>query len=319
VDPLKQLRVAVIGTGFWGKNHARVLAELPCTKLVCVCDASPVAAESVGSQLGVEHTRDLQDVLSRGDVDALTICTPTVTHKEIAARALMAGKHVFVEKPMTNSVAEAQELLALSKTKRLQMMPGHIERFNPVVSHLKEMIDEEELGKIILLSARRVGKKPDRISDVGVVRDTAIHDIDLARYIFNDDVDSVYARIGSTSGTNEDYAEIVLQFRNGGTAFIDANWLTLRKMRTLIVTGSEATVQLDYITQEMLVEYSESTVRPEIEKREPLRLELTHFAESILNDQPFRVNGIDGMKAVAICEGIIQSSTTDRAVRLTAM
>lgn len=315
---MKRLGVAVIGTGFWGKNHARVLAQLPCTRLVCVCDANMGAAKLVGSGLGVEYTDDLQKVLSRKDVDAVTICTPTITHQQIARRALMAGKHTFVEKPMTNSVTEAQELLALAESKSLRVMPGHIERFNPAVEHLKEMIDNEELGKIILLSARRVGRKPDRISDVGVVRDTAIHDIDLARYIFKDEVNCIYARIGSTKNSNEDYAEIMLQFRNGGTAFIDANWLTLRKMRTLIVTGSDATAQLDYITQEMSVDYSERTVKPEIEKREPLKLELSHFAQSILNNRPFAVNGVDGMKAVAICENVIQSSTIGRAVTVGA-
>ena len=314
MDPLKQLRVAVIGTGFWGKNHARVLTQLTCTKLVCVCDANIGAAEAVGTRLGVVYTSDFENVLSREDVDAVTICTPTITHKQIAYRALMAGKHTFIEKPMTNSVAEARELLGLAERKNLRVMPGHIERFNPAVSHLKESIDNNELGKIILLSARRVGRKPDRISDVGVVRDTAIHDIDLARYIFNDEVDSVYARIGSTKGNNEDYAEILLQFKNGGTAFIDANWLTLRKMRTLIVTGSDATAQLDYITQEMWIEYPTKTIKPEIEKMEPLKLELNHFAESILNNRRFAVNGVDGMKAVAICENLIQSSTTGRAV-----
>jgi len=318
VDPLKQLRVAVIGTGFWGKNHARILTQLTCTKLVCVCDANVNAAEAVGTGLGVVYTSDLENVLSREDIDAVTICTPTITHKQIAYRALMAGKHTFIEKPMTNSVAEARELLGLAESKNLRVMPGHIERFNPAVSHLKEIIDKNELGKIILLSARRVGRKPDRISDVGVVRDTAIHDIDLARYIFNDEVDSVYARIGSTKGNNEDYAEILLQFKNGGTAFIDANWLTLRKMRTLIVTGSDATAQLDYITQEMWVEYPTKTIKPEIEKMEPLKLELSHFAESILNNRRFAVNGVDGMKAVAICENLIQSSTTGRAVTVAA-
>lgn len=321
MDPLKQLRVAVIGTGFWGKNHARVLTQLPCTTLVCVCDVNAKAAESVGSALGVEHTSDLQNVLSRRDIDAVTICTPTVTHEHIATRVLMAGKHAFIEKPMASSVAEAQGLLTLAESRGLRIMPGHIERFNPAVSYLKEMIGREELGKIILLSARRVGRKPDRISDVGVVRDTAIHDVDLSRYIFDDEVSSVYARIGSTNtqNTNEDYAEIMLQFRKGGTAFIDANWLTLRKMRTLIVTASEATTQLDYITQEMWVEYSDRTLKPEIEKREPLKLELTHFAESILNDRPFAVNGVDGMKAVAMCESVIESSTTGRAISVAAM
>src|SRR5208283_986456 len=108
----------------------------------------------------------------------------------------------------------------------------------------------------------------------------------------------------------EDYAEIMLQFTDGGTAFIDANWLALRKMRTLVVTGSEATAQLDYITQEMQVEYSDKILKPEIQKREPLSIELAHFAESVLSNRPFAVNGSDGMKAVAICEGVIQSSTT---------
>lgn len=118
-----------------------------------MCDANASTAESVGSGLGVEYTSDLQNVLSRRDVDAVTICTPTVTHKQIATRALMAGKHTFVEKPVTNGVAEAQELLALAESKGLRIMPGHIERFNPAVSYLKEMIDKEELGKIVLLYA----------------------------------------------------------------------------------------------------------------------------------------------------------------------
>ena len=314
MDPLTQLRVAVIGTGFWGKNHARVLAKLPCTKLVCVCDSNIEAAHSIGSTLGVEYTNDIHHVLSREDVDAITICTPTVTHAKVATQAMIAGKHTFVEKPMTNTVSEAKELLALADSEGLRLMPGHIERFNPAVNYLKQSIDKEELGKIILLSARRVGRKPDRISDVGVVRDTAIHDVDLARYIFNDDVSSVYAKIGTIRNSNEDYAEIMLQFKSGGTAFIDANWLTLRKMRTLVVTGSEATAQLDYITQEVQVEYSDKVLKPEIQKREPLTIELTHFAESVLSDQPFAVNGSDGMKAVAICEGVIRSSTTGLAV-----
>jgi UDP-N-acetylglucosamine 3-dehydrogenase len=227
---------------------------------------------------------------------------------------LRAGKHVFVEKPMTNTASEAQDLLALASSTGLRIMPGHIERFNPAVMYLKQMIDKNELGDVILLLGRRVGRRPDRISDVGVVRDTAIHDVDLARYVFNDEVTSVYAHIGSTRNSNEDYAEILLQFKNGGTAFIDANWLTLRKMRTLIVTGSEATAQVDYITQEIQLDYSDRMVKPEIEKREPLSLELVHFAESILANRQFAVSGFDGMEAVAICDSVIKSSSAGIAV-----
>ena len=315
---MSQLRVGVIGTGFWGKNQARVLANLDSTKLVAVCDANAAAAQSVGAQFNVGYDTDVNHLLSRKDIDAVTICTPTTTHKQVADRALTAGKHVMVEKPMTNTVSEARELLELAERKGLRLMPGHIERFNPAVSYLKNLIDTGKLGKAILLIARRVGRWPERIGDVGVVRDTAIHDIDLARYILKDDVDSVYARTGSMRHTKEDYAEIMLQFKNGGTAFIDANWLTPRKTRRLIVTGSDATVELDYITQELWIEELDKVVEPIIERKEPLTMELTHFTQSILNDRPFTVNGIDGLRAVEICEAVLQSGSTGRPMTLTA-
>jgi UDP-N-acetylglucosamine 3-dehydrogenase len=318
VDQVKPLRVAVIGTGFWGRNQARVFANLNSTKLVAVCDANSAAAKNVGTQFNVEYDTDANHLLSRKDIDAVTICTPTTTHKQIAERALMAGKHVMVEKPMTNTVLEAQELLKLAEQKELRLMPGHIERFNPPVTYLRNLLDQGKLGKAILLIARRVGRWPERIGDVGVVRDTAIHDIDLARYILKDEVSSVYARTGSMRHSKEDYAEIMLQFKNGGTAFIDANWLTPRKARRLIVTGSEATVQLDYITQELWIEDAERVVEPSIEKKEPLTVELNHFAESILNDRPFTVNGIDGLRAVEICEAVLQSGSAGKTITLPA-
>ena len=316
MDSLKQLRVAVIGTGFWGKNQARVFANLDSTRLVSVCDTNPAAAQTIGTQFQIPYETEVEKLLSRSDIDAVTICTPTVTHRQIAEKALMAGKHVLVEKPMTNTVSEAKDLLHLAKQRNLRLMPGHIERFNPAVSYLKELLDRGKMGKAILLLARRVGRWPERIGDVGVVRDTAIHDIDLARYILNGEVNSVYARTGSMRHTKEDYAEIMLQFNNGSTAFIDANWLTPRKTRTLVVTGSDATVRLDYITQELWIEESDRVIEPSIEKKEPLAMELAHFAQSILNDRQFAVNGVDGLKAVEICEAALQSGSAGRTVTL---
>ena len=314
---MKQLRVAVIGTGFWGKNQARILSQLDQTRLVCVCDANEISAKAVGTQYGVDYTNDLNSVLVKDDVDAVTICTPTTTHREIATQALIAGKHALVEKPMTNTASESKELLALSQKKGLKLMPGHIERFNPAVQYLKSLVAHGSLGDVMLFLARRVGRWPERIGDVGVVRDTAIHDIDLARYIFEDEVSAVYARVGNMRHRNEDYAEIMLQFSKGGTAFIDANWLSPRKARTLVVTGSEATAQLDYITQEVAIENNERTVKPNLEKKEPLTMELTHFAEAILNDCPFCVNGLDGLRAVEICEAVLRSGTAGKTMNLT--
>jgi len=283
---------------------------------MCVCDVNPSAASAVGSQFKVEYTSDVDDVLSRSDIDAVTVCTPTTTHRDVATRVLMAGKHVLLEKPMTNTVSEAKELLSLARERNLRIMPGHIERFNPAVTHLKSLIAGGSLGKVILLLARRVGRWPERIGDVGVVRDTAIHDIDLARYIFGDEVSAVYAQIGTMRHTKEDYAEIMLQFAGGGTAFIDANWLTPRKTRTLVVTGSEATAQLDYITQQVSVENSARTVIQNIERKEPLTAELAHFAESILSNRPFSVNAIDGLRAVEICEAVLKSGKAGTTLTL---
>ena len=313
---MKKLRVAVIGTGFWGKNHARVLSQLDSTELACVCDVDERNAQRVAAEFHVPYHSRPEDVLSRNDVDTVTICTPTVTHYEIATKALRAGKHTLVEKPMTNTVSEARELLNLAKDRQLRLMPGHIERFNPAVDYLKSLLDDKRLGTVTLFHARRVGRWPERIGDVGVVRDTAIHDIDLARYIFEDEANSVHARIGSVRHTKEDYAEILLQFRRGGTAFIDANWLTPRKTRTLIVTGSEATVELDYISQEISIEDSNQLVKPNLEKKEPLRIELTHFTDSISGNKPFKVDGEDGLKAVEICEVVLRSGITGQTIPL---
>ena len=318
MDQMNRLGIAVIGTGFWGRNQTRIFSELENANLTCIYDLNPVTAKSVAEQFHVEFSSDLDNVLSREDVNAVAVCTPTTTHKEIALKALNAGKHVLVEKPMTNTISEAQELLSLANRRRLRLMPGHIERFNPAVNHLRYLVDEGRLGNVILLLARRVGRWPERIGDVGVVRDTAIHDIDLARFIFNDDIVSVYARIGSLKHTKEDYAEIMLQFTKGRTAFIDANWLAPRKTRTLVVTGSDASVQLDYITQELSVEDSENITKPKITKQEPLRNELNHFVNAILNDHPFTVTGLDGLRAVEICELCLQSGRTEQTVSLAA-
>lgn len=318
MDALKKLRVAVLGTGFWGRNQARVLSQLENAELVCVCDLNQASAKTVGGEFHVPYFTSVEEALSLKEVEAVTVCTPTTTHKEVATQALLAGKHALVEKPMTNTVPEAKELLSLARRQGLRLMPGHIERFNPAVDYLKSLIDGGKLGTVTLLLARRVGRWPERIGDVGVVGDTAIHDIDLARYIFNDDVNSVHASVGSIRHGKEDYAEIMLQFRNGGTAFIDANWLTPRKTRTLVVTGSEATAQLDYISQKVTVEDSERSIDPSLERKEPLRAELSHFVESILNDHPFKVVGEDGLRAVEICEVVLQAGTSGRTITLSA-
>ncbi|MEM3570719.1 MAG: Gfo/Idh/MocA family oxidoreductase, partial [Candidatus Bathyarchaeia archaeon] len=175
---------------------------------------------------------------------------------------------------------------------------------------------EEKLGKIILMLARRLNRWPERIGDIGVVKDSAIHDIDIMRYLLNDEVKEVYAIIGSLIHEFEDYAEILLRFKNNETGFIDANWLTPRKTRTLTVIGSEATVALDYLTQEIVIENSEKAIKPNIKWEEPLYNELKHFVDGIIKNEQFLVTEDDGLKSLEICDSIILSGKERRIIYL---
>jgi UDP-N-acetylglucosamine 3-dehydrogenase len=166
-------------------------------------------------------------------------------------------------------------------------------------------------------SAKRVSQWPERIGDVGVVKDTAIHDIDIMRFVSNQDPVSVYAKTGNMRHKQfEDYAQIMLTFEGGQSAFIESNWLTPYKTRTLNVTGTDAIMRLDYITQELAVESAKETLQPRIPFQEPLKTELQHFADCILEKKKPLVTGTDGLKALQIAIAALQSSAKNVAVKL---
>jgi len=304
---MKKLKVAVIGIGFWGRNHVRVFQELPQTELVGICDVNTERVSALAKELKIEGYTDSNQLLKREDLDAVSICTWTTAHAEEATRALNAGKHVLVEKPIASTVPEAKKIVKLAKKKGLHLMVGFIERFNPGVQRVKEAINEGKIGTLVSATARRVSQWPERLGDIGVVKDTAIHDIDVMRYIFGEDPVAVYAKVGNLRHTKfEDYAQIMLSYKDNKTAFIETNWLTPYKTRSLIVTGSEAIISLDYLTQKITIETAGQTLTPRYEWKEPLKLELQHFADSILNNKEPLVTGVDGLKALMIAEAALK-------------
>lgn len=314
---MNKLRIAVVGVGFWGRNHVRVLSELPQIELIAVCDVDKGRAEMVSEKYGLRPYTDSGKMYREEEMDAVTLCVWSTRLSHEALRALKAGKHVLVEKPMASSSREAKRVLDLAKTKKLRLMVGFIERFNPAVRHLKEAIEKGKIGSPVSATVKRVSKWPQRIGDVGVVKDTAIHDIDIVRYIFNEDPVAVYAKAGNLKHERvEDYAQIMLAFSGGKSAFIEANWLTPYKIRRLTVTGSEALISLDYITQEMTIETSGQTLTPRYDWEEPLRLELQHFVESVLANREPHVKGSDGLKALKIAEAALRSAAKGRLVKL---
>jgi UDP-N-acetylglucosamine 3-dehydrogenase len=314
---LNKLGVAVVGTGFWGKNHARNYKELENTNLIAICDVNPERAKAIADQYGVKAYTDSTTMLKDPEIQAVSICTWSIKLAEEALKCLNAGKHVLVEKPMATDLKQAQKLLDTAKENDLHLSVGFLMRFIPGVQQIREAVATKKIGELVSATAKRVTQWPERIGDVGVVKDTAIHDIDVMRFISGEDPVSVYAKMGSMRHRQfEDYAQIMLTYESGKTAFIESNWLTPYRIRALNVTGSEAIMRLDYNSQELWIENAKESVQPRIPFEEPLKAELKHFAECVTEKKKPMITGEDGYKALEIALASMESSTKNTVVKL---
>ena len=314
---MKKLGVAVIGVGGWGKNHVRVYKELASTELVSVCDVNAERAKDIANQFGCKAYVNSTRMLKNKEIEAVSVCTWSTKLAGEAFKALKAGKHVLVEKPMAANTRQAEKLLETAEQNGLHLTVGFLMRFIPGLQHIREAVENKKIGELVCATARRVSQWPERIGDVGVVKDTAIHDIDVMRYIFNEDPVTVYAKTGSMRHIKfEDYAQIMLTYRGGKSAFIESNWLTPYKTRLLTVTGSGAIMKLDYMTQELWIEEPKENLQPRYPVQEPLKLELQHFADCILEKKKPLVTGVDGLKALQVAEAALRSSAKNRAIKL---
>lgn len=314
---MKKIGVAVVGTGFWGKNHARVYKELAETELIAICDIDPERAKAVANQFGAKPYTSAAKMLKNKDIEAVSICTWSTALAKEATKAVEAGRHVLVEKPMAANVKQAENLLNKAEKEGVHLTVGFLMRFIPGLQHIKKAVQDKTIGELVCATAKRVSQWPERIGDVGVVKDTAIHDIDVMLHLFNEDPIAVYAKTGTMRHIRfEDYAQIMLTFKDGKSAFIESNWLTPYKTRILIATGSEAIMTLDYITQEVTVENAKETMKPRYTMQEPLKLELQHFANCITKKDKPLITGLDGLKALRIAESALKSSATGRIIKL---
>lgn len=314
---MKKLGVAVIGTGFWGKNHARVYKELELTNLIAICDTNADRAKLIADQYGVKAYTDSTLMLKNPEIQAISVCTWSTMLAQEALKGLNAEKHVLVEKPMATTTEQAQTLLKTAKANDLHLTVGFLMRFIPGLQQIRDAVATKKIGELVSATAKRVTQWPERIGDVGVVKDTAIHDIDVMRFISGEEPTSVYAKMGSMRHRQfEDYAQIMLTFESGKTAFIETNWLTPYKIRTLNVTGSEAIMRLDYNSQELWIENAKESLQPRIPFEEPLKAELKHFAECVLEDKKPMITGEDGYKALQIALAAMESSAKNTVVKL---
>jgi UDP-N-acetylglucosamine 3-dehydrogenase len=301
------IKVGVVGVGNMGRHHARVYYELSKeghgVKLVGVVDKDLARARAVAEAYGTKAYTDHRNLVKEG-IDAVSIAVPTKLHRNITLDFIRSNVHVLVEKPIATTYSEAVEMAEEAKKFGVILMVGHIERFNPAVQKLKELIDRGMLGRPLVLTARRVGPMPPQIKDVEVTLDLAIHDIDVIRYVTDREIRRVIVKGGSALHpmNYDDYAVVLMELGGGVIGVVEANWLTPYKLRKLYVTGDKAIAELDYMQQTLLIHDKEFAIDVKIEKSEPLKNELKHFLECIIEGKKPLINGEEAANLMKIIE-----------------
>ncbi len=224
---LKTVRIGLVGAGAIGRHHARVVQEIIGAQLVGICDTDPIQAQKVCAK-DINYYASLDQLIA--DSEALIIATPTSTHFDVASRALNQGKHVLVEKPLAETVERARELVSIAQESSCHCVVGHVERFNPVVRWFRNSVSSAD---ILTINITRVGPRPPRIKDVGIIIDLAVHDIDLIAHLCQSPIETIQSVCQATNGMHEDVAQISIRTESGVVAGINTNWLTPYKSRRI--------------------------------------------------------------------------------------
>ncbi|MEA2907904.1 MAG: UDP-N-acetylglucosamine 3-dehydrogenase [Alphaproteobacteria bacterium] len=309
------LRVGVVGVGVMGSNHARVFADLPGVKLVGIADPDRKQRDFVAGALGCAGFADVGHLLAVG-VDAVTIAAPTHLHRDLALTCMERGIHVMVEKPIASSVEEGRAIIAAAADAKLTLMVGHVERFNPAVEAIKDAIRQED---ILSIAITRVGPFPPRMSNVGVVIDLAVHDIDLIRWFTDSEIVEVQPQLSSAIAEREDIA--LLQFRtaSGVLAHINTNWITPFKARSVTVATRNKYVMGDLLTRQVTECFgfqpdgSYSMRHLSVGHAEPLRAELQAFVSAVRTGKPPAVTGEEGVAGLEIAIRCLQNKAVPAA------
>ena len=306
------LKIGVVGVGVMGSNHARVLSGIPGVQLVGIADPDRKQRDAVARTLGCEAFADI-DGLLRSAPDAVSIAAPTHLHHDLALRCISRGIHVLVEKPIAPTVEEGHAIVAAARRAGVTLMVGHVERFNPAVESIRRAIKGQD---ILSIAITRVGPFPPRMSNVGVVIDLAVHDIDLIRWFTDSEIVEIQPQLSSAVAEREDIA--LLQFRtaSGVLAHINTNWLTPFKARTIHIATRDKYLIADLLTLQVTecfgfqADGSYSMRHLSVGYAEPLRAELLAFAEAIRGGRAPAVTGEEGVASLEIAIRCLTARTT---------
>ncbi len=306
--------IAIVGVGGWGKNHARVLKDLGC--LGPICDLDLTRAKEIADKYGVKSYSSVDEMLYKEKLIGCLICTPTKTHATVAKKTMEHNVHTFVEKPMSFSSSECEELTEIAEKKKLILTSGYVERFNPAVSDTKKLINGKMYGDPLMIEFHRENRMPLHIQDVGIIYDTSVHDIDAAMYLFGSRPHVVFARAGKHQHKFEDFATMMLGFKDQKVAIIASNWHTPKKVRTFSAVCTDGIITGDFLTQEIKIDHADATITPRRQFLEPLTLELKNFIEAIDGKTKIMVTANDATNVTKIAEAAILSSNTGSPVYL---
>ncbi len=303
------MRIGVIGVGNLGEHHTRIYSQIPEIKLVGVVDINKKRAEKVAQLYNTNPYYDYNDIIEK--VDAVSIVVPTTLHYKIGKVFLSSGKHCLIEKPLTTNLQEAEELISIARQKNLILQVGHIERFNSAILGVQKFINSPKF-----IESDRLGPYDPRVSDVGVVLDLMIHDLDIVLFLVQDKVKDLEAYGTSIFSKHEDIVKVRLKFENGCVADISASRVTHGKYRKLRIFQPDAYISVDYTTQRFRI-YKKKTpeaksmqdieiISPKTERMEPLKQEIIHFIDCIKTGKSPLVSGQHGRDALELALEILK-------------
>src|SRR5262245_13623331 len=294
---MKKLRVGVVGVGHIGSNHARLYAEIPSAEFTAVYDVEPFRSRTIASKFGAASAKSL-DAFS-AMVDVASVATPTNSHYEVARALLARGKHVLIEKPITDNAAHATELAELAARSGLILQVGHVERFNPVLGAL-----EKHLTRPRFIEAHRLAPYTERSTDIGVVLDLMIHDLEVILNFVHSPLWSIDAVGVPVLSQHEDIANARLHFEDGCVANVTASRISPERMRKIRIFQEDAYLSLDYQNQsgEIYRRVGKQITRDrvDIEREEPLKLQLASFIECASTGREPRVSGSQATAALKL-------------------
>jgi UDP-N-acetylglucosamine 3-dehydrogenase len=333
-EPAPPLRGAIIGLGMMGRHHARLLQASPRVAFAGAVDPG-------GDRHGAVHDAgdvydSIHELLEDGRPDFAVVAVPTDEHLAVARTLAAAGVHMLIEKPLAGTVADATEIIATCRQAGIHAAVGHVERFNPALIELRRRTEEGQVGEVFLIGTERCGPFPDRVKDVGVVKDLATHDLDLVGWLGKSPIDLVAAQtVHKTGREHEDLVLVTGRLADGLAFSITVDWLTPTKIRRMRILGDRGMLVADTLTSDLVFhengqvtsEWDSSqalrgvaegdSTRYALQRREPLLVELEAFCDLVLGDESSPAVSLEeGLQTVRCAERVLESARDSRMVRV---